>query len=546
MVTRFRRYGQIADVLVKYGFGVVAESLFPGVRRFRLRAPSAEEKQSVYVRIRLAIEELGPTFVKFGQIMSTRAELLPPPLIEELEKLQDHTNPLPFTQILFVIAESCPEFEEAFEKIEEEPVASASIAQVHRAWLKDGTKVALKIQRPGIEDIIETDIAILKSLAARLEWAMPESRIYNPTGMVADFAGQIEKELDFIKDGRNADRLRKNFEGVAGVRFPKIFWEYSSRHLLVMEFIDGTKVTNLTELRQMGINQKKIAKTGFDAYLKQIFEDGFFHGDPHPGNLFVTPDGDLVFLDFGVVGVLRPEKRFLFVRLLHGIIHMDVGMLLNAFEGLGVVIREEDREAIKDELYTALLDSQGFSLGENDFSVVVNDLTEVLRRYQLRVPTSLMLMLKVIVMILDIGIKLDPQFRFEKEVHPFLEHIIDRMNLPDHMIKEATRSLLEATDGLFDLPRNINQMLKRLSTGTVKVNIVENDIRKLQISLDRLSDKLLIGLVTAAVVVGSSLVLLSSNLKLPDFVWVLAVLGYSAATIVGFYAIYHVIVTSLR
>ncbi len=546
MVTRFRRYGQIADVLVKYGFGVVVETLFPGVRRFRLRAPTAEEKLSVYVRIRLAIEELGPTFVKFGQIMSTRAELLPPPLIEELEKLQDHTNPLPYSQILPVIAEACPDYEEIFRKIEEEPVASASIAQVHRAWLNDGSEVALKVQRPGIEAIIETDIAILKSLAARLERAMPESRIYNPTGMVDDFAGQIEKELDFVKDGRNADRLRKNFEGVRGVRFPKIFWEYSSRHLLVMEFIDGTKVTNLTELHQMGIDLRKIAKTGFNAYLKQIFEDGFFHGDPHPGNLFVTSDGDLVFLDFGIVGVLRPEKRFLFVRLLHGIIHTDVGMILNAFEGLGVVIREEDREAIKDELYIALLDSQGYSLGENNFSTVVGDLTEVLRRYQLKVPTSLMLMLKVIVMILDIGIKLDPQFQFEKEVHPFLEHIIDRMNLPQHLIREASRSLLEATDGLFDLPRNVNQTLKRLSTGTVKVEIVENDIQKLQLSLDRLSDKLLIGLVTAAVVVGSSLVLLSSNLKLPDFVWVLAVLGYSAATIVGFYAIYHVIATSLK
>jgi len=546
MVTRFRRYGQIADVLVKHGFGVVVETLFPGVRRFRLRVPSAGEKLSVYVRIRLAIEELGPTFVKFGQIMSTRAELLPPQLIEELEKLQDHNNPLPFSQILPVIAAECPDYQEIFQEIEEEPVASASIAQVHRAWLKDGTEVALKVQRPGIEEIIDMDIAILRSLAARLERAMPESRIYNPTGMVDDFAGQISKELDFVKDGRNADRLRKNFEGVRGVRFPKIYWEYSSRHLLVMEFVNGTKVTNLTELRQMGIDLKKIARTGFNAYLKQIFEDGFFHGDPHPGNLFVTPDGDLVFLDFGVVGVLRPEKRFLFVRLLHGIIHTDVGMLLNAFEGLGVVIREEDREAIKDELYTALLDSQGFSLGENNFSTVVEDLTEVLRRYQLRVPTSLMLMLKVIVMILDIGVKLDPGFKFEKEVHPFLENLVDRMNLPDHLIREGTRSLLEVTDGLFDLPRNINRTLKRFSSGTVKIEIVETDIEKLQMSLDRLSDKLLIGLVTAAVVVGSSLVLLSSNLRLPDFVWILAVFGYSAAMIVGFYAIYHVIASSLR
>ena len=177
MVTRFRRYGQIADVLVKYGFGAFLEDLFPGVRRFRIRGGAPDEQLSVYVRIRLAIEELGPTFVKLGQIMSTRQELLPEPLIEELEKLQDHNNPLPFSQILPVIRESCPGYKELFLEIEEEPIASASIAQVHRARLRDGTVVAVKIQRPGIEDIIETDITILESLAARLERAVPESRI---------------------------------------------------------------------------------------------------------------------------------------------------------------------------------------------------------------------------------------------------------------------------------------------------------------------------------------------------------------------------------
>ncbi|MCU0631051.1 MAG: AarF/UbiB family protein, partial [Methanoregulaceae archaeon] len=180
MVTRFRRYGQIADVLVKYGFGSFLEELFPGVRRFRIRGGTPEEQLSVYIRIRLAIEELGPTFVKLGQIMSTRQELLPQPLIEELEKLQDHNNPLPFSQILPVIRDSCPDYKEIFLEIEEEPIASASIAQVHRARLRDGTLVAVKIQRPGIEDIIETDITILESLAARLERAVPESRIYNP------------------------------------------------------------------------------------------------------------------------------------------------------------------------------------------------------------------------------------------------------------------------------------------------------------------------------------------------------------------------------
>lgn len=546
MVTRFRRYGQIADVLVKYGFGIFLEDLFPGLRRFRLMGTIPKEQLTIYVRIRLAIEELGPTFVKFGQIMSTRQELLSQPLIEELEKLQDHNNPLPFSQVLPVIRECCPDYKKIFLEIEEEPVASASIAQVHRARLRDGTLVAVKIERPGIEEVIETDISILESLAARLERSVPESRIYNPSGMVQDFAGQIRKELDFIKDGRNADRFRRNFEGVEGVRFPRIYWNCSSRRMLTMEFIDGVKVTNVDEIRNMGIDPATIARVGFSSYLKQIFEDGFFHGDPHPGNLMVMANGDLAFLDFGVVGIIRPEKRFIFVRLLHGIIHNDVDILLSAFEKLGVTIREEDREAIRDEMYSALINSEGFTLGNNNFSVVVDDLTEVLRRYQLRVPVSLMLMLKVIIMILDIGIKLDPDFSFEKRAHPFLEHISDRMNLPDHLIRQASRSLIEATDGMFDLPRNVNRTLKKLATGTVTVEIVETDVRKLQQSLERTSDKLLVGIITGAVVIGSSLVLMSSNIKVPDFVWILAVLGYSAAMLVGFYALYHVISSRFR
>lgn len=546
MVTRFRRYGQIADVLVKYGFGIFLEDLFPGVRRFRIRGSNPEGQFSIYVRIRLAIEELGPTFVKLGQIMSTRQELLPQPLIEELEKLQDHNNPLPFSQILPVIRESCPGYKEIFLEIEEVPIASASIAQVHRGRLKDGTVVAVKIQRPGIEDIIETDISILESLAARLERTVPESRIYNPAGIVQDFAGQIRKELDFIKDGRNADRFRKNFEGIEGVRFPKIYWNCSGRRMLTMEFIVGVKVTNVDEIRNMGIDPVTIAGVGFDSYLKQIFEDGFFHGDPHPGNLMVTAKGDLVFLDFGVVGILRPEKRFIFIRLLNGIIHNDVDILLSAFEKLGVNIREEDREVIRDEMYIALIDAEGFTPGNNNLSAIVNDLTEVLRRYQLRVPISLMLMLKVIIMILDIGIKLDPGFSFEKRTHPFMEQMSNKMHLPDHLIRQATQSLLEATDGMFDLPRNVNRTLKKLATGTVRVEIVETDIRRLQQSLERTSDKLLVGIITAAVVIGSSLVLLSSNIMLPDFVWILAVFGYSAAMLVGLYALYHILASRFR
>jgi len=551
MVSRIRRYAQIVDVLGKYGFGIALEKVFPGRARFRIPTPGGPpETSTVYERMRLAIEELGPTFVKFGQIMSTRTEMLPPELINELKKLQDHVKPLPFSEVKAVILQTCPNIDDWFCDIDETPLASASIGQVHCAVLKDDTKVALKVQRPGIPDVIETDLAILRSMAERIDAVLPEVRIYNPIGMVEDFAQQIRKELDFIRDARNAERMSRNFRDVPGIRFPKIYWEHSSSRLLVMEFIEGVRIDNPEAIKGLGVNPHEVGVRGFHAYLKMIFEDGFFHGDPHPGNLFVTKEGDVVFLDFGIVGVLRPEKRQLFINLLFALVTDDIELMLKSLEGFGIVINESDRESLRDDLYIMMHDFGGRDEGDEvqqmNFGLMVTELTETMRRYRLRVPMNLMLLLKVFVMVLDIGITLDPKFNLGKEVTPYLTKLADTDNLSAAYLKRASNSMMEAIDGMFDLPRNVNLMLKRLSTGTVRLEVVDTDIQKLQMALDRASDKLMIGLVVAALVVGSSLVLISSSLTLPNEVFWLAILGYSAAVLVGFYAIYHVIFLKFR
>ena len=509
MVTRIRRYAQIVDVLSQYGFGIGLEKIFPGKARFRLPTTGkASETSTVYERIRLALEDLGPTFVKFGQIMSTRTELLPPEMIEQLKKLQDHAKPIPFSQIMEVIKENCPDCEEWLSEIEETPVASASIGQVHRAVLRDGTVVAIKIQRPGIGELIETDIGILQSMAERIETVFPETRLYNPSGMVDDFAHQIVKELDFTRDARNADRMARNFRDVPGIRFPKIFWEFSSPHLLVMEFIEGVRIDDREAIMEMGLDPHEIGVRGFHAYLKMIFEDGFFHGDPHPGNLLVTKAGDIVFLDFGIVGILRPEKRQNFINLLFALSTDDIELMIRSLEGFGITIAEEDREALRDDLYIMMHDfgSGDVEMGQMNFSLVVTELTESMRRYQLKVPMNLMLLLKVLMMVLDVGVQLDPKFNFSKEVTPYLMKLADTNTLSAGYIKRASMSLLEGADALLDMPRNLNLMLRRLSTGTFKLEIVETDIEKVQMALDKASDKLMIGMVVAALVVGSSLV----------------------------------------
>jgi len=549
MVTRIRRYAQIVDVLSQYGFGIGLEKIFPGKSRFRLPTTGkAPETSTVYERIRLALEDLGPTFVKFGQIMSTRTELLPPEMIEQLKKLQDHAKPIPFSQVMEVIRETCPRCEDWFDEIDETPVASASIGQVHRAVMRDGTVVAIKIQRPGIGEVIETDIGILQSMAERIETVFPETRLYNPTGMVDDFAHQIVKELDFTRDARNADRMSRNFHNVPGIRFPKIIWEVTSPRMLVMEFIEGVRIDNREAILEMGLDPHEIGVRGFHAYLKMIFEDGFFHGDPHPGNLLVTKEGDIVFLDFGIVGILRPEKRQNFINLLFALSTDDIELMMRSLEGFGITIAEEDREPLRDDLYIMMhdFDSGNQGVSQLNFHIVVTELTESMRRYRLQVPMNLMLLLKVLMMVLDVGVRLDPKFNFGQEVTPYLTKLADTNTLSAGYVKRASMTLLESADAILDMPRNLNLMLRRLSTGAFKLEIVDTDIQKLQMALDKASDKLMIGMVVAALVVGSSLVIQKTPLAMPDWVSYLALAGYTAAVLTGFYAIYHVIFLKFR
>lgn len=542
MVTKFRRYWQIADVFFKYGFGIIIQRLFPGVHRFRLcRTCEVESAATEYERMRMALEELGPTFIKFGQIMSTRQDILPPPLIHELKKLQDQTSPLPFEEIESVIRGELPNFEDYFDGIESKPLASASIAQVHRARLKDGTPVVLKVQRPGIESIIETDILILESFARRAERAFPEWKVYNPRGLVKDFANQIRKELDFIRDGTNADILRENMKPLRGVKVPKIYWDYSRRRLLVMEYIDGVRVDNISAIRERGLNPKRIAHNGFVAYMTQIFENGFFHGDPHPGNLLVTGDGAIAFLDFGIVGIIRPERRFWFVQLISGMVSRDAGLIVKALEGLSVRIPEQSREGLRDEIFSALVEAEGTTIGQFNFANMTNAFTTILRDYRIQVPPNLMLMLKVIVMVLDVGVTLDPDFRFRDESERFMVQFKKRDSLIEQVVNRARGSTLETLDGLLDMPRNVNQMLRQLSTGTIRIDIVDTDIRRLQMSLDRTSNKVLIGLIVSGMVIGSSFIIRESQIQLPQMVYYMAILSYLVAIVIGFYAIYRVL-----
>lgn len=387
----------------------------------------------MYERIRLAIEELGPTYIKFGQIMSTRRELLPPGLITELQRLQDQVDPLPFEEIRPVIMRYCPNLEECFDIIEEEPIAAASLSQVHRAVTREGEVVALKVQRPGIVDLIETDILILHSLARQIESLFPDLRVYNLQGMVDEFSTLIRRELDFVQDGTNADRFRRNMRNIPGIKIPQIHWEISGTHLLAMDYIEGVRIDDVEAIRAFGLFTEDIAALGFSAYVQQIFIDGLFHGDPHPGNLLVTRQGEIAFLDYGIVGILRPERRHAFANLLLAMTMMDVVGVIAALERLDVHINPADLDSVKDEIYLILLDYREARLGRVNLAATIQGLTDTLRRYHIKVPSSLMLMLKVIIMVMDIGDMLDPTFNFDRRIRPYWSESWHSNGLPPRL-----------------------------------------------------------------------------------------------------------------
>ncbi len=547
MLEGMKRYAQIADILVKHGFGIVVDELFPGFHGHGFKSGVEEDfaSLSVYERIRLAIEELGPTFIKFGQIMSTRRELFPPELIDELSRLQDQVPPLPFPEVEPLLDESLPGWREIFLNLAPYPIAAASLSQVHRGVLVDGTQVAVKIQRPKIDEVIETDLLILSSLAERIEVVAPDYRVFNPTGLVREFAGQIRKELDFTRDGKNAERIRRNMADIEGIRVPRIHWNASSRRVLTMDYIEGVRIDDVESILEMGHDPVLVAERGFAAYIKQIAIDGFFHGDPHPGNLLVMENGDLAFLDFGICMVLRPERRDTIIRLLSGIVNTDVEACISAFADLGVSVSDEDRALFRDDLYILLLDYADYEVQQYDFSKMAIELSELLRKYQLQVPGELMRFLKVIGMVGEIALALDPSFCFTERVRPYLEKLVKEQYFSYDTLKKDFSTGIGSFRSLLRIPDQVSSALKKVSEGKVRIDVVAHDIRRLQETMDRSTDRIMVGLIVSSVVIGSSLLLLASGSTIPNVQYI-ALVGYGAAVLVGIYAITHAIRVSRR
>ena len=530
--TSLRRYGQIADVLVKYGFGFYLNELFPGAAISRTaKKNQAEEysEYSAYARFRMALEDLGPTFVKFGQLMSTRTELFSQEMIAELSKLQDRVGVVPFDEVIPTLDNYIPDWRDLFTSIDPKPLAAASISQVYRAVTRDGTVIALKVQRPKISEKIEQDIGLLRSIAKLIEERKPELRIYNPVALVEDFGVQIKKELDFTRDGSNAERLARNMKnsGLPRIKVPKIYWEYSGRELLAMEFVSGFRSDDVETIRAHGIDTKELANLGLKAFMIQIFQDGFYHGDPHAGNIQVSPKGDIVFLDFGVCGVLMKDMRNKFISLMLALFSADTDLTLRCIKNLGVKIPQEGYEEVRSELYLALQDFKEMGSRMN-FSTLLETVQELFQTYNIRIPQNIMQLLKALMLVSNIAFTLDPDLQFVDEAQPFLKQILaDDIKSTDSMQKRMLEAKMKFED-LANVPKQLSGVLEMVSEGKLKVDIAAKEVGRLSDTISSSVDKLVIGLMMASIVIGLSLVVMSQSFTM-GFIPILA---YVAAVII--------------
>jgi ubiquinone biosynthesis protein len=522
-----RRSKDIAAVFIKYGIPI--QALFPGIRIHLKKSATSSLNVDMNRRLRLALQELGPTFIKFGQVMSTRPDLVSPELASELKLLTDNVKTVDWAAIKPVIEEYCSHINETFLFIDEKPIGAASLSQVYMGKLKDGTEVVLKVQRPGIKSVVDIDLQILNTIAKTAKLP-PELKLFNISQAMEEFSRQLLSELDFTRDGRNADLLTRNMQSIDGIHIPKIYWQCSGERLLVMEYMKGVRIDEVRKIKEMGVDTKQIALLGFHAYWKQVIDDGFFHGDPHPGNLLATQQGDLVFLDFGLFGVVRPEKRDALLRLLLGLVNRDIDLIVDAFSYFGLAVEDSQVDVFKDDIYLTLVQNESVSI-KPDIKLL-DTLVELMRKYKLSVPTSLMLMIKVFGMVQDVCSKLYPEFILLEEARPLLLKSFKGRIEKEANIQQIGLSMIKKFDSLKEFPKNLNLTLRQLSKGFLVLKIPDGDLVRLERIADKTSYRILLGLVIASIVIGMSLVLLAAQSALASIPIELVVFAYSIAILI--------------
>ena len=537
------RARHIGAVLVRYGLAELAARLgLEGRLKLGRKAPPEVAALTEPERLVKALEELGPTFIKLGQMLSTRPDILPPDYLKALTKLQDNLPRIPYDAVERVIgAETCRLPGDVFAEFDREPLAAASLSQVHRATLATGEEVAVKVQLPGIAAMVEGDLAILASVARFIERHQPDLANYDPVGLVAEFDRSLRLELDFVHEGQNADICRRNFADDKTVAIPRIYWDYTTRRLLVLELFTGVKATDAVGLGQAGVDRHKLGQSGARVYMKMIFEHGFFQPDSHPGNLVVMSDGKLGVIDYGMFSRIDDETRDLLVDMLLAAYRQDSNRLLRLVLKVGSKTAQVDEAALHTDIKDLLDRYYGANLRELSFGRVLRELLAVSRRHRIAVPAGLAMVVRGLATVEGLGLLIDPEFNFVEEMKPFLEKLAWRRFGPLGWFKDLRRYEADFESLARDLPADLRQISGWLKKGEIKLQIDHEELRQVARNLGRSNNQLAAAIVLAAIIIGASLLVVAAPTALKSLVPVIGVVAFLAAGAIGIYLLLAVL-----
>lgn len=535
-----KRYRQVLKVLIGYGLDdtlgdTAIQKILPRfIAHKRLKGEYAKNRFSRYERIRMAIEDLGPTYVKFGQILSNRADILPQELITELEKLQDAVPGFSYDDIKSSVErELNGKIEELFAFFDPTPLASASIAQVHRATLHSGEQVVIKIQRPDIADIIEIDLQILTELAEIAEKNFTQLSRFEPIALVKSLKRSMTRELNFLLEANNIIKFRSMFKDDGQVYIPKVYTKYSTRKILCIEFIQGIKINRTHEILNQGGDLTDLARIGLRFYFAQIFKYGVFHADPHPGNVLILNDNRICLIDFGMVGVLNRKDKHAFRDFIVALTRGNFHDLVASIEALTQNKRITNKEELEYDLSILLDEFPPHTIDERNMSEVVDSLQQIIYKHKLNFPTDFFLLLRTMVILDGISRILDPNFNT-------LEHIrrnaleLYRENLePQQVLKHTLEFIVDAWDYVKVLPKDIKSIIEKIKEGKVKIEI--GGLQPLLHTLDVISNRLAAAIILAAMIIGSSLVVLSG---IPPKWNGVPIIGLIGIIVSGIYALF--------
>ncbi|HEX2276978.1 MAG TPA: AarF/ABC1/UbiB kinase family protein [Candidatus Tectomicrobia bacterium] len=528
------RLREIGRILFRHGLGHVAQRLrLPGVCWWRrLRRSPESVSLSLAERSRMIFEELGPTFIKFGQILSIRRDLLPDEYLQEFEKLQDAVPPFSYTEAARLIREEFgQDVKEVFAEFDPEPLASASIAQVHLARIKTGQAVIVKVQRPQIRQIILQDLAIMEHLAQLLVRRIPEIRRFDPVGLVEEFRKTILQELDFRREGRNADRLRQHLRETPGIAVPQVLWGYSTSRVLTSEYMVAQGLREA--LTWPPEERHRIAANLYRAFLRQIFENGFFHADPHPGNLLFLADGTVCLLDFGIVGRLSRERLAGMGSMLLAVMEQDVEALLDEGVALGFIAADLDRQAVQHELDDLLAEYMELPLRDISLGYILETLFALGRKHRLRVHANLALLGKTLLTVEAVIRALDPAFALVEEARGEVERLVRHRLAPDVLLQAGWRTTRQFYHLARRLPQRLERILQHVEAGRVRVELMPGTEAHVLEQWERGWHRAIRGAMVCALIIGSSLLIQAHIGPLIKGLSVMGLLGYGLALILG-------------